>query len=303
MVLRPRKVYFYRLLIAKGDEEPAPVPEDHLCELFGALKGFQPGDLLHRRNGRDLQGVVSDHVHSAYGYLYLGKIRPKSDLPDDLGSGVPESLAKNASVRLVSEPCYVVPTGIESTVAVLTTWSGAKAPDVADWLTRCADLTDPTDNYVLAPITTERQLEMLEEAQYVSRIEVQIAPGTADLERDPEGELENAISEMREVGGGEATLYFAASFGASLPDTVQGRKFTEEAKRFLENGKFKKAVANLKFPEDDRAHWRTEQVNFVQQLITHSVQISDEPDSPLEADRILAELQQAIRENAEYLRI
>lgn len=302
MAAGKRKVYFYRLLLTRPDEDPAPLPEAHVRELFRLLQILPPGELMHRRNGRDLEGVPGTHPVAYEGYIYLGKIRHASDLPDDLGSGAPESLARNTTVGRVSEPCYIVPTGIESTIAVLTTQSGAKAGDIAYWLTQCAQLPDATDSYVLAPITSDAQLQMLENARFVSRIDVQMAPG--DFDDEPaEGELEEAARELREVGGGEATVYFGASFGRTLPDTTEGRKFTDEAKRFIERGRYEKATANLKFLDEEAEQWRTEQVNFVRELITHSVQLSDNIHDPLEADRVVREMVDAIRENAEHLRI
>lgn len=299
---KKRLVRFYKSMVIDGDGNTTFVDDDFWDKFVEHVEGLPREDREARRNGKTLLGVGGDHARTSMRYLYLGKMRTPADYPDDFDSAgtSPTSLAFNTTIREIAEPAYIVPTGIKGTVAVLRTSSGPSHEDIEAWMSEVGKYATTSESFVLVPVVSERQWELLAQAELISKIEVRV-----DAEREANlatsGKVGAAIQGVMDLSDHEATLNFKLSFGHGIPDSSAGRRFTAEARQFIESGEYSKAVASLKIPNPDGT-WRTESVDFIRELVTYQARVGDSDAEPLTPDLVLPEIQGAIVESREFLR-
>lgn len=244
--------------------------------------------------GRTYLGASNFHTPTGLDYLYIGKRRPKGDYPDDVNdNGDAVSVALNQTVKSLVEPAYIVPTGKRLIVAVLRS-SGGPSPEALEaWLAAASNFDIGEDTFKLAAVAQDDKWVRLEQAQLVSKVEVRIEPAAADDLDD--GEFSRAVRNVMELSERDASLNLTISFGSSLPDTLAGQTFTARAKDFLHAKKYAKAKATTKV-QNAAGKWDTDEINFIHEIVTHSVRVGDSEDVPLTPDLVLPEVSRAIDE-------
>lgn len=299
---KKRTVRFYRPSLVDDSGNSQYVAADFWSKFITYVAGCARVDRESSRNGRRLLGVGGDSVPHATKYLYIGKMRAKGDYPDDFDpqGTKANSLAFNTSIGEIAEPCYIVPTGHKTTIAVLRTSGGPRIEDIETYVSDVGKFIGQKKSLVLKPIVSTEQWNLLAQSQLVSKLEVRVdahsAPtiGTA-------GKVGAAMREVMELTDSDATLNMTLSFGHGVPDTAAGRKFSAEAKDFLQSGQYGKAVATLKIP-NGTGGWRTESVDFIRELVTYQATVGQTDSDPLTPDLVLPEILKAIDDSKNFLK-
>lgn len=300
---KKRTVRFYKAATVDAQGNITYVDDAFWSKFIKHVQGLSRADREASRNGKTLLGVGGRHTGTAMDYLYLGKLRSEADYPDDFDQAgtAPTSLAFNSSVREIAEPAYIVPTSIRGRVAVLRTAAGPSQEDIETWMYTVGNYATTKESFILIPVLSEKQWDLLREAQLISKIDVRVDKDASTQNASSSGKLGKAIDGVLEVADHEASVNFTMSFGHGIPDTLAGQSFTQEAKDFIQNGEYAKAVASLKIPNADGT-WRTESVNFIRELVTYSARVGNDDKTPLTADLVLPEIQSAIVESRDFLR-
>lgn len=299
---KKRTVRFFTPLLIDGQGNSRFVDDKFWDGFIDFVASLDRSDREARKNGHPLLGLGGTHSKTNHKYLYVGKMRAKGDYPDDFdptGSS-PKSLAFNATIREISEPAYVIPTGIKQTVAILRTSGGPRLEDIEYWISAVGLFIGNSESFVLSPVLSTKQWDLLKEAQLVSKVEVKVTKDQAPSDGSP-GKVNAAVREVMGIGDFDASLDFTLSFGHGVPDTVAGSHFTAEMKEFIMNGEYSKAVASLKIPNPDGS-WRTESVNFIREVVTYQARVGQTDGDPLTPDLVLPEVLGAIVDCRDFLK-
>lgn len=299
---KKRTVRFYRPALVDGNGNSKYVADDFWTKFIAHVAGSDRADRESSRNGRILLGVGGDNVKHATKYLYIGRMRAKGDYPDDFDvKGMQaNSLAFNKSIGEIAEPCYIVPTGQKTTIAVLRTSGGPRIEDIEAYITDVGGFVGQQKSFALQPVVSTDQWNLLNQSQLVSKLEVRVdavnAPTIATA-----GKVGAAVRNVLDLADTDATLDVKLSFGHGVPDTSAGHKFSAEAKKFLQSGDYGKAIATLKIPNGSGG-WRTESVNFIRELVTYQATVGQTDSDPLTPDLVLPEILTAIDESKNFLK-
>ncbi|WP_104109529.1 hypothetical protein [Arthrobacter sp. N199823] len=291
---KKRTVRFFTPRIVDSKGNSTLVSDDFWGKFIDFIAARSRSDREAHRNGHALLGLGGTHNRTNSKYLYIGKMRAKGDYPDDFdpqGSS-PTSLAFNATIREISEPAYVIPTGIKKTVAILRTTGGPRLEDIEYWISSIGLYIGNGQSFVLDPVLNTKQWDLLKQAQLVSKVEVKVAKDQVPSGK-AKGKVNKAVREVMAIGDFDTSFDFTLSFGHGVPNTVAGSHFTDEMKDYIENGEYSKAVASLKIPNPDGT-WRTESVNFIREVVTYQARVGQTDSDPLTPDLILPEVLGAI---------
>lgn len=294
MKAKKRTVRFYEPILKTPEGETKYLPDTFWKSFLQYASTIDQGERDISYRGRTYLGVANFHAGTGHDYLYIGKRRPKGDYPDDVDdNGDAVSVALNQTVKSLVEPAYIVPTGKRLIVAVLRS-SGGPSPEALEaWLSAAANFDVGEDSLKLAAVAQDDKWERLQHAQLVSKIEFRVEPDV--VEDLGEGEFSLAVKKVMDLSERDASLNLTISFGSSLPDTLAGQSFTARAKDFLRGSKYSKAKATTKIQNAD-GKWATDEINFVHEIVTHSVRVGDSEDVPLTPDLVLPEISRAIDE-------
>jgi hypothetical protein len=295
MKAKKRTVRFFEPILVKQNGEKEYLPDSFWKELFDYVKALDKPSRVSPYRGRPYVGVSNSHVPTTLDYLYIGKQRPRGDYPDDVDdAGQTKSIALNTTIKSLVEPGYLVPTGVRSIVAVLRSSGGPSPEAMESWLGNIGGFTTSDATFKLAAVAQEDMWERLDRAVLVSKVEVRVQPH-AQLAEPGAGEFSNAVADVMALSEFDASIDMTISFGHEVPDTVAGLNFTAKAKDFLKSKKFSKAKATTKI-QNDRGGWDTENINFINEIVTHSIRVGDSEDEPLTPDLVLPEIQRAIED-------
>ena len=295
-------VRFYEARCLDDNEQEVHLEDDFWTTLIDKVSNYEENDRTVLRNTRELIGVSGHHVKTGKKYLYLGKPRHRADYPDDLADGAtaPSSLADNASIFRMSEWTYIVPTEFGLSIAVVRSSGGASPEEIAAWVNEVAGFDQLNNSFRLSAILDENQMETLEQSDLVGSLDV-VLTGEQAAGLDGElGAIGSAAAEAANVSGDAATIEIRWSYGRKIPDTIDGRGFADKAKIFLRGKKYKKAVASLKTERPDGS-WRTDVVNFVTEIVTYRVTLSDSLSEAMALDKLMPQIVGAIMENRKHL--
>lgn len=295
-------VRFYSVLCFDEDGEARTLDEDFWPTLIAQAGDLDEEERTVNRRYRELIGVAGKHERTHLEYLYIGKPRHKADYPDDLASGAvaPSSLANNSSIFRMSEWTYVIPTGVEATVAVVKSSGGSTPDEIAAWAGEVSGLAEQGIELKLVAILDENQMEVLDRADLVASLDVAMVGSQIPSGDEERGEIEAAAAKAANIGGDQAKIEMRWSFGRVIPDTVNGMHFAKEAKKFLKKRKYDKAIASLKTQRPDGT-WETDVVNFVTEMVTCKVSLSNSLNEAMALDSLLPQIVVAIDENRKYL--
>lgn len=295
-------VRFYEARCLDEHGEHIPLEDDFWPTLIDNVSGYGEADRTVVRNYRELIGVSGEHVKTSKKYLYLGKPRHRADYPDDLAheATVPSSLAENSSIFRMSEWTYIVPTECRSSIAVVRSSAGASPEEISAWVNEVAGFDVLGRSFKLFAVLDEDQMETLEESDLVGSLDVVLTGEQATNLNGELGAIGAAAAEAAAISGDGATIELRWSYGRKVPDTIDGRSFAEKAKTFLRGQRYKKAVASLKTEQPDGG-WRTDVVNFVTEMVTCRVTISDSLNEAMALDRLMPQIVGAIEENRTHL--
>lgn len=298
---KKRTVRFYTPQVKDAQGNSKNLPSDFWDKFTDHVAKLERPDREVQRNGRNLLGVGGDHRSTAMKYIYMGKMRPRGDYPDDIDADgtEPNSLAHNPTIRELAEPAYIVPTGIRNRVAVLKTAAGPSLEDIELWISTVGNFIAIDSSFTLDAVVNKNQWQLLDDAQLISKIDVRVDADPPETLATA-GKVGAAAKEVMDLGGDDATLNFTLSFGHGIPDTSSGREFTQEAKEFIRSGQYGKAIASLKIPNPDGT-WRTESVNFIREVVTYQARVGKTDQDPLTPDLVLPEIQGAIMDSREFL--
>jgi hypothetical protein len=299
---KKRTVRFYRASLLDGQGNSKLVANDFWPNFIDHVGAVDRVDRESARNGRKLLGVAGDSVKYATKYLYIGRMRAKGDYPDDFDQKGTQanSLAFNPSINEIAEPCYIVPTGHNRTIAVLRTSGGPRIEDIETYISDVGGFSAQQESFALNPVVSQEQWNLLAASELVSKLDVRV-DGHAAPTVGTAGKVGEAVRKALDLADNDATLNMQLSFGHGVPDTVAGHNFSDEAKKFLQSGQYGKAVATLKIP-NGTGGWRTESVDFIRELVTYQAKVGQTDSDPLTPDLVLPEILNAIDESKNFLK-
>ena len=154
-----------------------------------------------------LLGVGGNHVRTSMRYIYLGKMRSPADYPMMISTQLECPPSHSRSIPLSARLPNPRTSSLRASKGQWPCFAPQPGParGIESWMSQVGRYTTTGESFVLAPVLSDKQWELLAKAELISKIEVRV-----DAERNTNlatsGKVGSAIQGVMDLSDHEATL-------------------------------------------------------------------------------------------------
>lgn len=291
-------VKFYEPVLFDQQDEPQLFNHDFWTNALEKLGGLPTSDREYSRNGTTYCGEARVARSPAARYLYVGRLRPPADSPDNYrpGVGIVGPAATPEPEDQFSEPTIILPFGTNNYVAVMSPRHGStRVETLSAWLSEVALNLDQKDTrFELVPIVDEGVANKLMSADGVTRLYVRIPPD-AVVPASGGGELGNALRQAAQSAQPGMYVDVTWSYGHSKGESPGRHSLLTLARWVAKSGWTNRAEVSMQV-EDEATGLRTEAHALFNDKITLQTTFEVEEGRVPSEETVLRALNQAIQE-------
>lgn len=294
-----REVRFFEPFKVDVKDKRVRFDGDFWKDLATELSNTKDSDKKITHNGAEYFGNAKTATAPALNYVYVGRLRRRSEWPDTLDeSSWTEGALNigNPSVVLM-EPTYLVPFGTNNYVAVMTPVHGGTRVSALDgWITGILGGAPKGERVELFPLINQKVQAALDAAQGATMLEFQILPH----EEPPAtggGQIGDAAREAtaKRVSD-DLAIEMRYTFGHSIGDPA-GRNALLEGARWVRQHTFsKRARTSILVPrtQGNDTVVRRERHELFDEKIAHTVKMTVDGENRPSEETVLKAVIEAI---------
>lgn len=295
MAGKKRTVRFFVPKRIQPNGTSIPLQPDFWDGLRKKVKALPSAEQFVQIRDVSYRGAARREPTNGADYLYLGKTREHSDLPErSLGDADETPLVLQDGERLV-EPCYIyVVKPRTNRIATLRSSGGPSVSAVGEWITGFYKGQLGPDKIVLEPVMREDQMERLNDALNIASFSVTIEKHQSLEDVSAGSVITDAVKNSYETLERGARVDYSWSYGLKSPKASLGETLKNDIRKILGWGLAKYAKATV-IRNDDGSVIR-DKIDFIKDQVTMQVTVGSDSAAVQSADVVLSALLEATRQ-------
>jgi hypothetical protein len=234
--------------------------------------------------GVNLRGQFHRDGAAAPHWIYVGRERDRIDWPDRTTTSNPDptSIANDADITALFEPCRLMPISKSPYVAIVRSYAGALPSALEQWLSAAYGKVKKDWTIELRPVTRDDQIKRLKESVGVAKIAVALE---GDVSADSGGKISKAAGELQDAAGFPVRTEIVMSMGNNK-DQVAFASLKKLAQRVIKGGQATRATVTL-LEEDSDGNIQRDVVDMFADKLAFAFEVASSNVDDAEYVRVL----------------